>query len=37
MFKILKNNQNLTMDMKKEAMPFVFEYMDDIGKDCKKI
>lgn len=29
-------NQNLTMDMRKEAMPFVFEYMDEIGKDCKK-
>lgn len=35
MFNILKNNQNLTMDMKKESMPFVFEYMDYIGKDCK--
>lgn len=32
----LKNNPNLTTDMKKEAMPFVFEYMDEIGKDCKK-
>lgn len=29
-------NQNHTMDMRKEAMPFVFEYMDEIGKDCKK-
>ena len=35
MFNTLKNNPNLTADIKKEAMPFVFEYMDDIGKDCK--
>ena len=35
MFNTLKNNPNLTADMKKEAMPFIFEYMDDIGKDCK--
>jgi hypothetical protein len=35
-FSSLKNNPKLTMDMKNEAMPFVFEYMDDIGKDCKK-
>lgn len=34
-FSSIKNNQNLTMDMKNESMPFVFEYMDDIGKDCK--
>ena len=34
-FSSLKNNPKLTMDMKKEAMPFVFEYMDYIGKDCK--
>jgi hypothetical protein len=34
-FSTLKNNPKLTMDMKNEAMPFVFEYMDDIGKDCK--
>ena len=37
MFNTLKNNPNLTADMKKEAMPFIFEYMDDIGKDCNKI
>lgn len=36
MFNTLKNNPNLTADMKKESMPFIFEYMDDIGKDCKK-
>ena len=35
MFNTLKNNPNLIIDMKKESMPFVFEYMDDIGKDCK--
>lgn len=34
-FSSLKNNSKLTMDMKNEAMPFVFEYMYDIGKDCK--
>jgi hypothetical protein len=34
-FSSLKNNPKLTMDMKKESMPFVFEYMDYIGKDCK--
>jgi hypothetical protein len=27
--------QNLTINIKKEAIPFVFEYMDYIGKDCK--
>jgi hypothetical protein len=31
----LKNNPKLTMDMKNEAMSFIFEYMDAIGKDCK--
>ena len=35
MFNPLKNNPNLIVDMKIESMPFVFEYMDDIGKDCK--
>lgn len=35
-FNTLKNNSNLTTDMKKESMLFVFEYMDYIGKDCKK-
>ncbi len=34
-FSSLKNNPKLIMDMKNEAMLFVFEYMDDIGKDCK--
>jgi hypothetical protein len=35
-FSTLKNNPKLNMDMKNEAIPFVFEYMDDIGKNCKK-
>ncbi len=35
MFNTLKNNPNLTTDMKKESMSFVFEYIDYIGKDCK--
>lgn len=34
-FSSLKNNPKLTMDMKNEAMSFIFEYMDAIGKDCK--
>lgn len=34
-FNSINNNHNLTLDIKKEAMPFVFEYMDEIGKDCK--
>ena len=36
MFNTLKHNQNLMMDMRNGAMPFVFEYMDEIGMDCKK-
>jgi hypothetical protein len=36
-FSTLKDNPKINMDMKNEAMPFVFEYMDYIGKDCKKI
>jgi hypothetical protein len=34
-FSTLKNNPILNMDMKNDAMPFIFEYMYDIGKDCK--
>ena len=37
MFLTLKDNPKLKMDMRKESMSYVFEYMDDIGKDCKKI
>jgi hypothetical protein len=35
LFLSLKDNPKLKMDMKNEAMPFVFEYMEYIGKDCK--
>ncbi len=35
MFNTLKHNRNLMMDMRKESMPFVFEYIDDIGIDCR--
>ena len=34
-FNTLKNNPNLTLDMRKESLSYVFEYMDYIGKDCK--
>ncbi len=35
LFQTLKNNSNLKMDMKKESMSYIFEYLQDIGKDCK--
>jgi len=35
LFLSLKDNPKLKMDMKNEAIPFVFEYMEYIGKDCK--
>jgi hypothetical protein len=35
MFLTLKDNPKLKMDMRKESMSYVFEYMDYIGKDCK--
>lgn len=35
MFLSLKDNPKLKLDMKKEAMTYVFEYMEEIGKDCK--
>ncbi len=35
MFLSLKDNSKLKLDMKKEAMTYVFEYMEEIGKDCK--
>jgi hypothetical protein len=35
MFLSLKDNPKLKLDMKKEAMTYVFEYMVEIGKDCK--
>ena len=33
-FKTLKNNPNLTMDMRKESTIFIFEYMDFVGANC---
>ncbi len=35
LFSSLKDNPKLKMDMRKESMSYVFEYMDDIGKNCK--
>lgn len=35
MFLSLKDNPKLKLDMKKEAMTYVFEYMEEIGKGCK--
>jgi hypothetical protein len=35
-FGTLKNNPNLIMDMKKESMSFIFEYMDYVDRDCKE-
>ena len=35
MFLTLKDNPKLKMDMRKESMSYVFEYMEEIGKDCK--
>ena len=35
MFLTLKDNPKLKMDMRKESMSFVFEYMEEIGKNCK--
>ena len=35
MFLSLKDNPQLKMDMKKESLSYVFEYMEAIGKDCK--
>lgn len=34
-FNTLKNNPNLTLDMRKESLSYVFEYMEYISKDCK--
>jgi hypothetical protein len=33
-FNTLKNNPNLTMDMRKESTSFIFEYMDFVGTNC---
>ncbi len=35
LFQTLKDNPKLKMDMKKDSMSFVFEYMEEIGVDCK--
>jgi hypothetical protein len=35
LFLSLKNKPELKMDIKKESMSYVFEYMEAIGKDCK--
>ena len=35
LFLTLKDNPKLKMDMKKESLSYVFEYMEEIGKDCK--
>jgi hypothetical protein len=35
LFLTLKDNSKLKMDMRKESLSYVFEYMEDIGKKCK--
>lgn len=35
LFLTLKDNPKLKMDMKKESLSYVFEYMNEIGKNCK--
>ena len=35
LFLSLKNNSKLKMDMRKESLSYVFDYMEDIGKNCK--
>lgn len=34
LFLTLNNNPKLKMDMRKESMSYIFEYMNDIGKNC---
>jgi hypothetical protein len=34
LFLTLNNNPKLKMDMRKESMGYIFEYMNDIGKNC---
>lgn len=36
LFLTLKDNPKLKMDMRKESMGYVFEYMTSIGENCKK-
>jgi hypothetical protein len=35
LFNTLKDNSKLNMDMKKESLPYIFEYMNDMSKGCK--
>jgi hypothetical protein len=35
LFLTLKDNSKLKMDMRKESISYIFEYMEDIGKKCK--
>jgi hypothetical protein len=35
LFVSLKDNPKLKMDMRKESMSYIYEYMDEIGKNCK--
>jgi hypothetical protein len=34
-FSSIKKKSNIQMDMKKESIPYIFEYMDSMGKGCK--
>ncbi|RAR73827.1 hypothetical protein [Flavobacterium aciduliphilum] len=36
LFLTLKDNPKLKMDMRKESMSYVFEYMTSVGENCKK-
>ena len=36
MFLTLKDNPKLKMDMRRESLSYVFEYMTSIGENCKK-
>lgn len=36
LFQSIKDKANQKMDMRKEAMPYIFEYMISIGDDCEK-
>ena len=36
LFLSLKDNPKFKMDMRKESTTYIFEYMEEIGKNCKK-
>jgi hypothetical protein len=36
LFLMLKDNPKLKMDMRRESMGYLFEYMTSIGENCKK-